>query len=152
MYISAKVDYACRALCALAKGEGCALTADDLARDQQLPVRFLRAILNELRRVGIVSSQRGSEGGYRLARPADEITIGEVFRRLEGPLAEVRNERPEHASYVGSAEHLQHVWVAVRASLRFVLDTVTIADVVSGQLPVSVAGLLDQPEAWSSRT
>lgn len=151
VHISAKVDYACRALCALAAHEDSALTAEDLANQQDLPVRFLRAILNELRRVGIVSSQRGNEGGYRLARPATEITLGEVFRRLEGPLAEVRNERPEAASYQGAAEHLQDVWVAVRASLRVVLDEVTVADVLSGELPAGVARLLKAPDAWQSR-
>lgn len=151
MHISAKVDYACRALCALGSCDGNALTAEELAREQDLPVRFLRAILNELRRGGIVSSQRGNEGGYRLGRPASDITLGEVFRRLEGPLAEVRNERPEHASYVGAAEHLQDVWVAVRAALRDVLDEVTLADVVSGELPHGVARLLEVPDAWQSR-
>lgn len=151
MHISAKVDYACRALCALAAGGGAALTADELAREQDLPVRFLRAILNELRRVGIVTSQRGNEGGYRLARDASEITLGEVFRRLEGPLAEVRNERPEQARYEGAATHLQEVWIAVRASLRSVLDEVTLADVLSGELPSAVAGLLAAPDAWQAR-
>ncbi len=151
MHISAKVDYACRALCALAAREGQALTAEELAREQDLPVRFLRAILNELRRVGIVSSQRGNEGGYRLARKPEDITLGEVFRRLEGPLAEVRNERPEHASYVGAAEHLQDVWVAVRAALRDVLDEVSLAHVLSGELPSGVAHLLTADDAWKPR-
>lgn len=151
MHISAKVDYACRALCALAARDGDALTAEELAREQDLPVRFLRAILNELRRGGIVSSQRGNEGGYRLARPPENVTLGEVFRRLEGPLAEVRNERPEHANYEGAAEHLQDVWVAVRASLRRVLDEVNLAQVLSGELPKDVAGLLSVPDAWQPR-
>lgn len=151
MQISAKVDYACRALCALAANKDEPLTAEELAREQHLPVRFLRAILNELRRGSIVASQRGNEGGYRLGRPAEEITLGEVFRRLEGPLAEVRNERPEQARYEGSAEHLQDVWVAVRAALRGVLDEVTLASVLSGDLPVSVARLLEAPDAWQPR-
>jgi Rrf2 family protein len=151
VHISAKVDYACRALCALAAADGQALTADELAGEQDLPVRFLRGILNELRRVGIVSSQRGNEGGYRLARPPTEVTLGEVLRRLEGPLAEVRNERPEDASYRGAAEHLQEVWVAVRAALRAVLDEVTVADVVNGELPEHVVELLDAPDAWRAR-
>jgi Rrf2 family protein len=151
VHISAKVDYACRALCALAAHEGEALTAEELAREQDLPVRFLRAILNELRRVGIVSSQRGNEGGYRLARPAAEVTLGEVFRRLEGPLAEVRNERPELTNYTGAAEHLQGVWIAVRAALRDVLDTVTFADVLSGELPDGVRQLVEAPDAWRPR-
>lgn len=151
MHISAKVDYACRALLALAATNGRAVTAEELAREQELPVRFLRAILNELRRGSIVASQRGNEGGYRLGRAPGEITLGEVFRRLEGPLAEVRNERPEQAVYKGAAEHLQEVWVAVRAALRDVLDEVTLADVLSGDFPVGVARLIEAPEAWQSR-
>ncbi len=151
MHISAKVDYACRALCGLAASADEALTADELARDQQVPVRFLRAILNELRRGGIVTSQRGNEGGYKLGRDPSEILLGEVFRRLEGPLAEVRNERPEQIRYEGSAEHLQDVWVAVRAALRGVLDEVSIAHVVSGKLPGEVAQLLEMPGAWKGR-
>lgn len=151
MHISAKVDYACRALLALAARGGGAVTAEELAREQELPVRFLRAILNELRRGSIVASQRGNEGGYRLGRPPEEITLGEVFRRLEGPLAEVRNERPEQASYQGAAEHLQEVWVAVRAALRGVLDEVTLADVLSGHLPGGVTRLIEAPGAWQPR-
>lgn len=114
-------------------------------------MRFLRAILNELRRVGIVTSQRGNEGGYQLARPPTEITIGEVFRRLEGPLAEVRGVRPEAASYEAAAEHLQSVWVAVRACLRTVLDEVTLEQVVTGDLPEHVRQMLDEPDAWNPR-
>jgi Rrf2 family protein len=151
VHISAKVDYACRALCALAANDPQPLTAEELAQAQDLPVRFLRAILNELRRGSIVSSQRGNEGGYRLGRPADQIKLGEVFRRLEGPLAEVRNERPEHTVYQGAAEHLQDVWVAVRAALRGVLDEVTLADVLSGELPSGVAALVAAPGAWQPR-
>ena len=151
MQISAKVDYACRALCALAASDGAALTAEEIARDQDLPVRFLRTILNELRRGSIVASQRGNEGGYRLGRRPEEITLGEVIRRLEGPLAEVRNERPEHAVYEGAAEHLQEVWVAVRAALRGVLDEVTLDQVLTGKLPGSVSRLLELPDAWKAR-
>lgn len=149
--ISARVEYALRALCTLAARGGEPLTAEELAQAQGLPVRFLRAILNELRRVGIVTSQRGNEGGYQLARPASEITIGEVFRRLEGPLAEVRGARPEAASYEAAAEHLQSVWIAVRACLRSVLDEVSLAQVVSGQLPDHVLEMLAEPDAWRPR-
>lgn len=151
MHISARVEYALRALCTLAARGGEPLTAEELADAQRLPVRFLRAILNELRRVGIVTSQRGNEGGYQLARPAAEITIGEVFRRLEGPLAEVRGVRPESASYEAAAEHLQSVWVAVRACLRTVLDEVTLEHVVSGHLPEHVRRMLAEPDAWDPR-
>lgn len=151
MHISARVEYALRALCTLAARNGEPLTAEELANAQGLPVRFLRAILNELRRVGIVTSQRGNEGGYQLARPASEITIGEVFRRLEGPLAEVRGVRPEAASYEHAAEHLQSVWVAVRACLRNVLDEVTLEQVVTGELPEHIRHMLAQPDAWDPR-
>jgi Rrf2 family protein len=151
VHISARVEYALRALCTLAARGGEPLTAEELADAQRLPVRFLRAILNELRRVGIVTSQRGNEGGYQLARPASEITIGEVFRRLEGPLAEVRGVRPESASYEAAAEHLQSVWVAVRACLRTVLDEVSLEHVVSGHLPEHVRSMLAEPDAWDPR-
>ena len=150
MHISAKVDYALRALCTLASNDA-PQTADQLAEAQGLPVRFLRSILNELRRGAIVNSHRGNEGGYQLARPAGEITIGEVFRRLEGPLAEVRGVRPESATYEAEAEHLQSVWVAVRACLRTVLDETTLEQVVSGKLPDHVRKMLAQPDAWDPR-
>jgi len=150
MYISAKVDYAVRALCTLADSEG-AVTAECLASAQGLPAKFLESILNDMRRAGLLTSQRGPDGGYCLARPASEITVAEVIRPLDGPLAEIRGLRPEAANYQGSAKHLQTVWVAVRASLRSVLDEVTIAGIVSGDLPASVLALTSDPEAWHSR-
>ena len=150
MHISAKVDYGLRALCTLASS-GTPQTADQLAEAQGLPVRFLRSILNELRRGGIVNSHRGNEGGYQLARPAKDITLGEVFRRLEGPLAEVRGLRPEAASYDAAASNLQTIWVAVRACLREVLDEISIAEVVSGELPDHVSSLVAKPDAWQPR-
>jgi len=104
-----------------------------------------------MRRAGLLTSQRGPDGGYRLARPAQEITVADVIRPLDGPLAEIRGLRPEAANYAGAAEHLQAVWVAVRASLRSVLDEVTIAGIVSGDLPVQVLALTSDPEAWQSR-
>lgn len=152
MYIPAKVDYAMRALLALTGAtEGTAATGESLASSQGLPVKFVENTLVELRRAGIVSSQRGSAGGYRLARSANEITVGDVFRVLEGPLAEVRGERPEDTVYIGPAEHLQDVWVAVRAALRLVLDSVTLADILSGELPAPVVELLAMPNAWQRR-
>ena len=150
MYISAKVDYAVRALCSLAAAES-PLTAEALATSQGLPSKFLESILNDMRRSGLLTSQRGPDGGYRLARPASEITVADVIRPLDGPLAEIRGLRPEAAAYEGAAEHLQAVWVAVRASLRSVLDQVTIASIVSGELPPSVSALTADPEAWQSR-
>jgi Rrf2 family protein len=151
VYISAKVDYAVRALCTLADADGRPVTAESLAQAQGLPPKFLESILNDMRRAGLLISQRGADGGYRLSRPAGSITVAEVMRPLDGPLAEVRGLRPEATSYGGSAEHLQDVWVAVRASLRAVLDRVTIADIVTGELPRSVAKLTTDPDAWLSR-
>jgi Rrf2 family protein len=150
VYISAKVDYAVRALCTLADADGRAVTAEALAKSQNLPAKFLESILNDMRRAGLLLSQRGAEGGYRLSRPAESITVAEVIRPLDGPLAEVRGLRPEATEYEGSAEHLQDVWVAVRASLRAVLEHVSIADIVSGELPRSVQKLTTDPDAWLS--
>jgi len=150
MYISAKVDYGLRALCSLADSDN-PLTSEALATSQGLPAKFLESILNDMRRAGLVTSQRGPDGGYRLARPAEEITVADVMRPLDGPLAEIRGLRPEAASYQGAAENLQAVWVAVRASLRSVLDEVTIADIISGKLPDQVRLLTDDPDAWRSR-
>jgi len=150
VHIPAKVDYAMRALLTLVASDEPA-TADELADAQGLPSKFLGAILNDLRRAGLVTSRRGSEGGYRLGRPADEVTVADVMRALDGPLAEVRGLRPEAAHYEGAAEHLQEVWVAVRASLRRVLDNVTLEDVVKGRLPRAVAKLTEDPGAWKPR-
>ncbi len=150
MYISAKVDYAIRALCGLAGSER-AVTSAALATNQGLPANFLEQILIDLRRTKYVLSRRGPDGGYLLSRPASEILLADVIRSLEGPLAEVRGLRPEAATYVGPAEDLQSVWVAVRASLRGVLEKTTIADVVSGRLPTSVRAMVAQPDSWVSR-
>ena len=150
MYISAKVDYAIRALCGLAESQG-TVTSAALAAEQNIPEKYLESIMNDLRRVDLVVSRRGSDGGYHLGRPASEIRLADVIRPLEGPLAEVRGLRPEATRYEGSAENLQTVWVAVRASLRSVLEQTTIADVVSGQLPKPVRALAAEPDAWQSR-
>lgn len=151
MYISARVDYATRALVALAAADGAPLTADAVATEQRLPTKFIENILGDLRRAGFVTSQRGNVGGYRLARPADEIALADIFRALEGPLAEVRGVRPEQAVYEGSAEHLMSAWVAVRAGLRLVLETVTVADVATGRFPARVRRLIAAPDAWKAR-
>jgi Rrf2 family protein len=149
VHISAKADYAMRALCALAEHEGPKpLKAEEIARGQGIPLKFLENILVELRKDGLVSSQRGAEGGYRLARPPKELTAAAVIRAVDGPLAEVRGIRPEDARYEGPAEHLREVWVAVRASLRAVLESVTLADIVDGHLPRKVERLTADPEAW----
>jgi Rrf2 family protein len=147
MHIPAKVDYGIRALLALADA-GTPQTAEYLASEQGLPPRFLGAILADLRRAGIVASQRGAEGGYRLSRGPGEISMADVIRALDGPLAEVRGYRPEATTYDGAAEHLQLVWVAVRSSLRSVLEKVTLSDVISGNLPAHVKKMTADPDAW----
>lgn len=147
MHIPAKVDYGIRALLTLAAA-GAPQTAEALAAEQGLPPRFLGAILADLRRAGLVASQRGAEGGYRLARDPGEITIADVIRALDGPLAEVRGFRPEATRYAGAAEHLQQVWVAVRASLRSVLESVTLTHVITGSFPPHVHDLVTDPDAW----
>ena len=151
MQISAKSDYAVRALLCLAAHEPDLVKADVVVREQGLPRKFVEGILGELRRSGLVRSQRGAEGGYALARPAAEITVAAVIRAVDGPLAEVRGLRPHETSYSGVAAHLPEVWVAVRASLRTVLDETTIADVLSGVLPDHVRRLAATPDAWLPR-
>jgi len=152
--ISAKTDYAIRALLTLAdaarEGSG-PVSVDSLAHRQSLPRKFLEAILGDLRRSGIVVSQRGSAGGYLLARAAGQISLGDVFRAVDGPLAEVRGLRPHETHYEGVAEHLPVVWVAVRASLRRVLDQTSLEQVRTGKLPRHVLALAKDPEAWENR-
>ena len=151
MRVSAKADYALRAALELADAEGGGpVKGEQIAQRQGIPLKFLENILLELRHQGLVRSQRGVEGGYWLARPAAEITIAEVIRAAEGPLANVRGERPEAIEYTGPAERLRDVWIAVRASLRGVVETVTLADVASGSLPDGIADLTADPEAWQS--
>src|SRR6266545_1090838 len=149
MRLSARVDYALRAVAELASatggaagGEGRPVTAERLAQAQGIPPKFLESILLQLRRAGIVTAQRGPDGGYRMARPA------EVIRVIDGPLANVRGQRPEDLGYYGAAAALQEVWIALRASEREILELVTIADVVSGDLPDRVRALTADPGAW----
>jgi Rrf2 family protein len=149
--VSAKADYALRAAAELAAAEGGGpVKGEQLAQAQGIPPKFLENILLELRHSGLVQSQRGVEGGYWLARPAEEITLAEVIRAVEGPLANVRGTRPESVEYPGAAEPLRQVWIAVRASLRNVLESVTLADVARKELPASLDELLADPEAWRS--
>ena len=150
MQISARADYAVRAMVALA-ADGETVKAESLADEQGLPRKFLEAILADLRRSGLVASQRGPDGGHRLARAADEISVADIMRAVEGPLAAVRGKRPEDSSYEGVTKPLQTVWVAVRASLRSVLDETTLADIASGELPAHVQHLAGVPDAWSPR-
>jgi Rrf2 family protein len=149
--ISAKTDYAVRALLLLASRSPDLVKVDVLTVQQRLPRKFVEAILSELRRAGLVRSQRGADGGYALARPAAEITIGAVIRVVDWPLAEVRGLRPHETTYTGVAQHLPDVWVAMRASLRTVLDETTLEAVLTGQLPPHVQKMAQDPEAWLSR-
>jgi Rrf2 family protein len=149
--VSAKADYAVRAAIELASADGGVVKGEEVAQAQDIPLHFLENILGELRHARIVESRRGPEGGYRLARPAGEVTVADVVRAVEGPLATVRGERPESLQYSGSADPLQQVWIAVRANLRAVVETVTLADLVSGKLPASVARLAGDPQAWTTR-
>ena len=151
MHISARTDYALRALLALAAADAPTVPGPVLAAEQDLPLKFLEAILADLRRAGLVRTRRGAVGGYALARAAGEISVGEVVRAVDGPLAVVRGERPERAEYEGAAEHLQELWIALRAALRIVLDEVTLAELLSGDLPPRVRGLVAEPGAWTSR-
>jgi Rrf2 family protein len=149
--LNARVDYALRAVAELAASEGGAdrpVTAERIATGQGIPSKFLESILLQLRRAGIVVSQRGPEGGYWLARPAKEISLADVIRAIDGPLANVRGQRPENVDYHGAAAALQEVWIALRASERQILDLVTIADVSTGRLPKRVRALAADPTAW----
>ena len=134
MRVSAKVDYALRARAELAAAaSGVPQKGERIARAQKIPLKFLENILLDLKHAGLVQSQRGADGGYWLASTPDEITLAEVIRAVEGPIANVRGERPEQVEYAGAAEPLRDVWVAVRANLRAVLETVTLADLASGR-------------------
>lgn len=155
MHVSARVDYGTRAMVELAAVWGHdphQLTkGDQLAQAQGIPAKFLEGILRQLRQAGLVASQRGAEGGYRLDRAPSEITIADIVRALDGPLAAVRDLRPEDVHYSGGADHLREVWVALRSAMRDVLEHTTIADVHSGQLPDRVRAYLDDPDAWRRR-
>jgi Rrf2 family protein len=147
--VTAKVDYTVRAAIELAEADrNNPLKGERIAREQGIPIKYLENILGELKRSGLVGSQRGAEGGYWLARPADKVTVAELIRAVEGPLANVRGLRPEEVEFEGKAMPLQRMWVSVRASLRSVLEAVTVADLVSGKLPPEVDALADDPDAW----
>ena len=148
MRVSAKADYALRAAAELASADPGPVKGERVAQAQGIPLKFLENILLELRHHGLVQSQRGADGGYWLARPAEDISLAEVIRAVEGPLANVRGNRPESLAYEGTAEPLRDVWIAVRASLRSVLEQVTLADLAAGELPARVRELTESPEAW----
>ena len=148
--ITAKVDYAVRAAIELAAAPPGPVKGDVVAAHQAIPVKFLENILADLRRSGIVASQRGADGGYRLARPAAEITVADVLRAVEGPLAAVQGVRPDELEYQGSAARLPEVWVALRASLRSVLEHVTLADIANGKLPAAVKERTRAKDSWKA--
>jgi Rrf2 family protein len=145
--ISAKADYAVRAALELALAGDEALSADAVARRQDIPVQFLHKIFHEMRRARLVTTQRGREGGHRLARPAAEITVADILRAIEGPLADVRGEAPEDITYRGAAEPLQEVWIALRTNIRSVLEGVTLADLAGQRLPKRITNLAQKDGA-----
>lgn len=152
MHITAKVDHAVRTLLEItAADQATAVKAEAIAAAQRIPPKVLESVLAELRRAALVTSRRGPDGGYRLARPAAEISIADVIRAIEGPLASVRGMRPEDVRYQGAAEPLQQVWIALRVNIRAVLENVTLADIAAGSLPEFVETLTADPGAWVRR-
>ncbi len=152
MRISAKVDYAVRAAVELAAAAGDKpVKAERVANAQGIPLNFLENILGELRHAGIVRSHRGADGGFRLAKPPQDVSVADVIRAVEGPLASVRGGPPEQTTYDGAAEPLLRVWIAVRANLRMVVEHVSLADIANGELPAAVERLAEDPEAWLTR-
>jgi Rrf2 family protein len=152
MRISAKADYAVRAAVELAAAsDDKPVKAERIATAQGIPLNFLENILGELRHAGIVRSHRGAEGGFRLAKPPADVTIADVIRAVEGPLASVRGGPPEDSHYAGASESLPRVWIAVRANLRKVVENVTVADVAGGTIPKAIDKLAEDPEAWVTR-
>ncbi|WP_283134754.1 RrF2 family transcriptional regulator [Rhizohabitans arisaemae] len=148
MRLSARVDYALRAAAELAASGGGPTTVGELAKAQELPPKYLENILLQMRRAGLVRGQRGPEGGYVLARDAAEITLADVIRAVDGPLANVRGERPQDLGYHGAAQALQEVWIALRATERSILEEVTLEQVAKGTLPDRVRALAADPAAW----
>jgi Rrf2 family protein len=149
--ISAKVDYAVRAAIELAAAGGEPIKGEAIADAQDIPLKFLENILGELKHTGIVASRRGAQGGYWLAKDADEVSLADIVRAVEGPLATVRGQGPESLEYKGEAEPLQKVWIALRANIREVMEDTSLADVVGGKLPSEVRELSEPAEAWSQR-
>jgi len=149
MRVSAKSDYALRALIEIAaQTDSVAVSAEALGRRQDIPRNFLQAILADLRRAGIVMSQRGQSGGWRMAKDPAEVTVADVIRAVDGPLVSVYGVRPESVTYNPTAHALQHVWIAARTSLRGVFERVTIASLAEGSLPDQVEALTQDEEAW----
>ncbi|MCF7550633.1 MULTISPECIES: Rrf2 family transcriptional regulator [Pseudonocardia] len=148
MRISAKADYALRALIELAHATEAPLRSEAIAAAQDIPHKFLEAILTDLRKTGFVTSQRGGDGGYRLRRAPEEVQVAHVLRAIDGPLTEIRGGCPEDATYNERASALQLVWVALRVNIRNILEGVTLAHLAAGSVPKEVAELTEDPEAW----
>jgi Rrf2 family protein len=146
--ISAKEDYAVRAVLELAAADGGPLRREQIAQAQDIPTAFLQNILVELRHAEIVEAQRGRDGGFRLARPACEITVADVVRAVSGPLATVRGVRPPAIAYNPAAQPLKDVWIALRANIRAVLEHVTFADLATGKLPAAIKKIAGEPRNW----
>ena len=146
--ISAKEDYALRAALELALAGGGRLKREQIAQAQDIPTAFLQNILMELRHAELVEAQRGRDGGFRLARPAGEITVADVVRAVSGPLATIRGVRPQAVEYEATAAALRDVWVALRANIRAILEHVTLADLAAGKLPAGIKRIVADPEAW----
>jgi Rrf2 family protein len=151
MRISAKADYAVRAAVEMAAAGDEPVKGEKLAEAQDIPLQFLEHILLELKHARLVRARRGARGGYWLARPPEEITLANVIRAVEGPLANIQDMAPESTKYAGNAERLSDVWIAVRASLRRVLERVTIADLRDGTIPEEVLELTQDEGAWVTR-
>jgi Rrf2 family protein len=150
MHLTATADYALRAVVEIAASDPDHVTAERISKAQAIPFKFVETILGTLKRAGIVNARRGVEGGYWLAKPADRITLADIIRAVEGPLANVRGTRPEQVKYNGSARPLRDVWIALRVNLRGVLEAVTLEHVVTGKLPASVLKLTRRSQAWLS--
>ncbi|NUP28164.1 MAG: Rrf2 family transcriptional regulator [Nocardia sp.] len=152
MHITAKVDHAVRTLLEItASDQAVAVKAESIAAAQRIPPKVLESVLAELRRAGLVTSRRGPDGGYRLARPATDISIADIIRAIEGPLASVRGLRPEEVEYAGVAQPLKEVWIALRVNLRAVLENVSLADITANGLPEFIGTLTSDPGAWARR-
>lgn len=157
MRITAKVDYAVRAGVELAAAQAAGsggrtpLRGEAIASAQQIPLRFLETILADLRRSGLVGSQRGTDGGYWLAVPADQVSVADIIRAVEGPLADVHGAPPEEVTYLGPAADLQRVWIATRVALRGVLEATSLAAIATGDLPAEIAALATTPDGWTRR-
>ncbi len=150
--VNAKVDYALRAMAELANADpNVPMKAEAISKAQGIPLKFLENIMLELRHAGLVISQRGQVGGYRLGREAVEITLADIIRVVDGPLANVRGLSPERLEYTGPAEALREVWIALRANMRAVLETTTLEDMRTATLPAEVLALTEAPDAWTRR-